>query len=65
MQYTCAQCHHTWSVEGEEGPEACPNCKAEAGLELKHGVPFAMMAFGVSVVGAAITAIVGLVWGLM
>jgi len=62
MQYKCAQCHHAWSVEGESEPHACPNCKAEAGLEPEHGIPFAMMAFGLSLAGAAIASIVGSLW---
>lgn len=59
MRYRCSQCHHAWDVEGEDPPHACPNCKAEAGLEPKSGIPLAMRAFGLILGGAIVLAIVG------
>jgi hypothetical protein len=52
-----------WGVEGDEAPHACPNCKAEAGLEPKSGIPLAMSAFGLILGGAIVLALVGTVLG--
>ncbi len=47
MSYVCARCHHEFSDPGDEDAElACPNCKAEAGLEPHKGIPQAMKLFG-------------------
>lgn len=60
MSYRCARCHHEFSAPSEgEGELACPNCKAEAGLEPIHGIPFAMKLFGMVVVGVVVLALGG------
>ena len=62
MQFRCARCHHEFSAssEGEgEGELACPNCKAEAGLEPIHGIPFAMKLFGMLLAGVVVLALGG------
>jgi hypothetical protein len=58
VRYHCSQCHHRWSADGE-GPDACPRCKAEAGLEPKEGTPAPMRAFGLVLGGAIVLAGVG------
>jgi hypothetical protein len=57
VQYLCSKCHHAFSAE--EAPSACPNCKAEAGLEPQKGVPMAMKLFGLLVVGVLAAAASG------
>ena len=58
MEYDCARCHHRWAHDGDDAPETCPNCHAEAGLEPHKATPFAMKAFGVTLGGAALLAFV-------
>ena len=55
----CAQCHHEFSADPDEGETACPNCKAEAGLEPIHAVPIAMKLFGMVVAGVIVLAVGG------
>ena len=57
MQYHCSKCHHAFAAD--EAPEACPNCKAEAGLEPQKAVPMAMKLFGLLVVGVFVAAASG------
>lgn len=59
MEFRCSQCHHSWSVEGDQEPAQCPNCKAEAGLERQAGIPVPMKAFGLILGGAIVLAVVG------
>jgi hypothetical protein len=54
VQYRCSRCHHAFEGDGE----ACPNCKAEAGLEPVHGVPPAMRMFGL-LLGTVIVVAIG------
>ena len=58
MHYLCARCHHEFTAS-TEGELACPNCKAEAGLEQEHGVPVAMKLFGMILAAVAVSAIGG------
>lgn len=51
MQFRCSQCHHAF--EAPDDPAACPNCRAEAGIEAVHGVPVPMRLFGL-LLGAVI-----------
>ena len=59
MQYLCSRCHHAFSAEGDEEGLACPNCKAEAGLEPEHGVPPAMRMFGLLLAAVVVAALGG------
>lgn len=58
MHYLCARCHHEFTAEAE-GELSCPNCKAEAGLEPKHGVPVAMKLFGMVLAAVVVFALGG------
>lgn len=58
MQYVCARCHYAFSAEAG-GELACPQCKAEAGLEPVHGVPFPMKLFGMVLAGVLVLALGG------
>ncbi|MCA9710105.1 MAG: hypothetical protein KDK70_29975 [Myxococcales bacterium] len=58
MHYLCARCHHEFAAEAE-GEIACPNCKAEGGLERVHGVPVAMKLFGMVLAAVAVFALGG------
>lgn len=58
MHYLCARCHHEFTAEAE-GEIACPQCKAEAGLEPVHGVPVAMKLFGMVLAAVVVFAVGG------
>ncbi|EDM79678.1 hypothetical protein PPSIR1_16490 [Plesiocystis pacifica SIR-1] len=79
MRYVCSQCHTQFdgaalsSGADEDGGEhsghgeglACPNCKAEAGLEVVvEGVAPAMRYFG-TVIGIALVGVVGTILALV
>ena len=57
MTFACARCHHQFSADAD--PQVCPNCGAEAGLELHKGVPVPMKLFGLLVVGVLVAAFSG------
>lgn len=57
--WQCSRCHHTWQVEGEDDPHACPNCKAEAGLHVEYGMSASMKLFGLLLGGSIVAAVVG------
>lgn len=59
MSYRCARCHHEFAASEGQDELACPNCKAEAGLEPVHGIPFAMKLFGMLLVGVVVLALGG------
>ncbi len=46
MGVRCSQCHTEFSLDEGGEHSACPQCKAEAGLEPVKGVPPPMRAFG-------------------
>jgi hypothetical protein len=64
MQFRCARCHHAWEPSGDP-PTACPNCKAEAGLEPVTGIPPAMRLFGLLLGGVLLLALSGGFLGLL
>ena len=55
MGVRCSRCHTVFSVEAGAEP-ACPQCKAEAGLEPIKAVPGPMRAFGL-LLGAVLVAV--------
>ncbi len=59
MAYVCSQCHTHLEGDGDNPPERCSNCGAEAGIEKEKGAPPAMKYFGVVVIGAFIAAVSG------
>ena len=59
VQYRCARCHQEFSSTATGAELACPNCKAEAGLEPVHAVPVAMKLFGMVVAGVIALAVGG------
>lgn len=58
MHYVCSRCHHHFSAT-TEGELACPQCKAEAGLEPEHAVPLPMKLFGMVLAGVLVLAMGG------
>lgn len=58
MEFRCSQCHTVFSAEGDE-PGACPNCKAEAGLEPVKGIPVAMKLFGTLLSAVLVATVAG------
>lgn len=64
MQLSCSRCHER--IEAADGTEhlKCGRCGAEAGLEPDVATPFAMRLFGVSLLGAALVAMSGVILAL-
>lgn len=63
MEYSCSACHAVFSADSE--PHACPRCRAEAGLEARHGVPIPMKLFGVLLVTVLVASVTGGVLGML
>ena len=60
MEYRCARCHTTFSVAEGEVVHACPQCKAEAGLEpAGKEMPLAMAIFSLVIGSAVLMTVVG------
>lgn len=60
MPYVCSHCHTRFEAEADDHEKACPNCRAEAGLEVvKEDTPRAMQYFGTILAAAAAFAILG------
>jgi uncharacterized paraquat-inducible protein A len=57
VTYHCSSCHAVFEAADE--PEACPRCRAEAGLEREHAVPLAVKLFGALLAGAIAASVVG------
>lgn len=66
MRYVCSHCHARFEAEPEEPDKVCPNCKAEAGLEVVHeGTPPAMRYFGFVLLAAAVATVGGVLAGIV
>jgi len=65
VQYQCARCHREFSSDGDKAPEACPDCKAEAGLEPAKAASLAMKLFGALLLCAIVISVAGTVAAAM
>lgn len=66
MRFVCSRCHTHFDGDPEDEELACPNCKAEAGLEqVKEGTPSAMRYFGIVLALAGVFAIIGTLVGVL
>ena len=55
----CSRCHTVFTPKAGEEEPACPQCKAEAGLEPVKAVPGPMRAFGLVLAGVLLAVLAG------
>ncbi|NVB40772.1 zinc ribbon domain-containing protein [Pseudenhygromyxa sp. WMMC2535] len=66
MPFVCSRCHTHFEAEADAEHMACPNCKAEAGLEpVKSGAPPAMRYFGGILALLGAFAVLGSIYALL